>query len=493
MTFGAYLNELLTIKQIDKKHFSAIMGINRSQLYRFLSGEQIPDSQLIEKIASKLYLRTSEHEKLQESYECTLYGSHIIEGRKIVLQILKDFMDKKDPNTYHISFNPNNIFLPIDTGEIGVIPISSKNHITAILFTLLESLKQKSGKIHIKMIIQPDVSGLMELLSSLLDYLSTYNKDVLIEHIIRFKDATLDRNKLYNLYILQKLLPLSKYEKIYKAYYTIGNYQTDVYEGFFPNVICYNTESALSISSDYEKALYFSKETEKSIKMMLEEIDKIQKDSLPLFINLHNLPEMIVYMKEFEKDVNIDTFLIHPENGFYSFPIKIIKKMVKEANLTKEIAGDLAKRIHTFRERLKSNKAVEVTTLIGLENFTETGVFLLQDGVTLTISDRIEILKSLLHLVENEENYSLYIMKEHNHFSLARSAFYIIGEELLYIVPSYTNYDTSDNIILREKGIIQSFKDFFTSYFNKTNTVIDKTEVANILKDKIKFLRDISN
>lgn len=487
--FDTYLNELLSTRQIDKKHFSNIIGINRSQLYRFLSGEQTPDLELVQKIASKLNLRASEHEKLLESYECSLYGSEVIEGRKVVLKIIKDLIEKKNRKLFNISYTPNKNSLSLSSKEnnrADVIPIYNRDNILTSLFSLLDSIKEKQGKIHIKIIMQPNFMGFMDILSSILDYSSKHSKDVCIEHVIRFKDITLDRNRLYNLDILQKLLPLSTYENIYKVYYSMGNYQTEVYETFFPNVICINNENGFTISSDFENGLYFN--ARHVVAMMTNEFDKIMKDSLPLFINLHNLFELSKYMYEFEKTTYTDTYLLHPENGFYTFPIEIIRKISKKFKLQNEIESIIINRLMTFRKRLETNKAIEIISLEKLNNFVDSGIFFIQDFITFDKNERIQIFKNLLEFVENEDNYYLYIMKENSPFFMINSAIYIIGDELLYIVPSYTNYDTADNIIIREKGIIEGFKDFFTSYFNEKSAITNQNAVALILKERINQL-----
>ncbi len=116
-------------------------------------------------------------------------------------------------------------------------------------------------------------------------------------------------------------------------------------------------------------------------------------------------------MYEYEHMVQADTFLLHPENGFYTFPIDLIKRKERELVLPKEHTQILIKRMETFCERLKKSKALEIISLEGLRNFAATGQLLIYKSIKFTKSERIEILKNLLEFVENEENYTLCLMK----------------------------------------------------------------------------------
>lgn len=255
-SFGIYLNELLTVKNIDKKLFSSILDINRTQLYRFLNGEQLPDLNLIQKMSTKLNLRTSEYEKLIESFECSSYGVEIIQGRKIIYNILDTLINQKKDSILNFSYSLGSHSLPpynANSNSTKIIPLQSKNMVLNTFFSLLDSIRENGGKI--RMIMQPDCKGLLDILPSILEYISENKIDALIEHIIRFRDITLEANKLYNLDLVEELLPLSKYESIYKVYYSVGNYDTvlrdrGIFSSFKDFFISYFTESNCIRSND---------------------------------------------------------------------------------------------------------------------------------------------------------------------------------------------------------------------------------------------------
>lgn len=489
--FGEYLDTLLILKKLNNKQFATKIGINRSQLYRFLRNEQVPDFELLGVIATKLNLRTSEYNKLVESYECSLYGSHIIESRRTVFDIVSSYLSQEDTAAYEITVKSNkNFSLPI-SDNLCTVPIHTKNNNVAWIYKLLEKAKQKQTKTTLRIILQPNISEVMDFLPDLLEDILNSNADILIEHVIYFKNTILDDYKLYNLKKLQTLLPLAKYESFYKIYYSSGNLNSDIYENIFPNLICLNKENAISISSDFQRGIYYTDTAKDVIALLNEEFDKIKKDCLPLFTNLHNLIEMSYYMKEFEENIQANTFSLLPQNTFITFPPDIIRKKLKDINEPDELSSVLIERIKLFRKRLQFNTSTQVMPLSGLDSFVTTGVLLFQNNIVFDIYERMEILKNHLDFVENEKNYNLYLMKEDNYFYSLPAQFYILGEELLYIVPSYIDYDATDNTILRETGIIQSFKDFFNHYFNKGNTIVDQIEVAKIIKEKITYLKDL--
>ena len=138
--------------------------------------------------------------------------------------------------------------------------------------------------------------------------------------------------------------------------------------------------------------------------------------------------------------------------------------------------------METFRERLKKNKALEIVSLKGLKNFAVTGRLLIHGDIQSSKSERISILKELLDFVKEWPNYTLYLMKEENPLYNTDLAVYTIGSELLYIVPSVSGYKTTENIIIRNRGIVESFTDFMHSVFTKQNSIIDRNEVASVIE-----------
>ncbi len=491
-TLGTYLNELLTTKKIDKKYLSMSLDINRTQLYRFLNGEQLPDIELIHKIAVKLNLRASEYDKLLESYECSAFGVEVIKGRKIVFDIIDRMIHQNNEEHLGLSYSSESLSLfPAneDCRDTQIIPIQGKNRVHHAIYTLLNSVKESGTKI--RLLMQPDQEGLENLLPSLLKYISDHKVKSSIAHIIRFKDIALDRNKLYNLNLLDKLLPYSGCDDIYNVFYTIGNYDTLTYDNFFPNIICLGNQRALTISADFQNALFINNYAADIVSLMCSEFDKILKDCLPMYTKVSDVFEMSKHMLEYEAPAKTDTYLLHPEHIFYTFPITLIEEKAKEYKVPGSITTLLLKRVDAFRKRLKKNQAYEVITAAGLDQFVQTGILLIQGGLYFSINQRIEILENLVEFVENNRNYNLSILRENHPYADLDSAVYIIDEELLYIVPSYSKLNTAGSIFIRERGIIESFKDFYMSYFTDINCISDRKSVADILKDKISLLRNM--
>ena len=295
----------------------------------------------------------------------------------------------------------------------------------------------------------------------------------------------LKRNKLHNLKILDALFPLSFFKNIYGIYCLTENYTTEGYETFFPNYISIDSKIAFAFSEDYENGLLYTSQCQGAIELMDQEFTKICDDSLPLFLNLENYEKQSLYMYEYEHMLQANTALLHPENGFYTCPPSIIKKKEKEKLIPKDHAQLLTKRIAIFRDRLKKSKALEIVSLAGLRNFAATGRLIVYKNIMFSKSERIEMLKNLLKFIREQENYTLYLMKENNPFYKSNFAVYTIGNELLYIVPSYTDFIKMDNIIIRNRGIVESFTEFIHSSFTTEDNIIDRNEVASVISDII--------
>lgn len=481
--FGSYLNDLLTLKGIDKKHFAAAMNINRSLLYRFLSSEQLPDQNQLNDIIEKLNLRASQQKKLLESYECTLYGWEIVNGRKLITNMLNrlDNRIQKEGITYEYALKKQTLI----NENVGVVPVKSKTLVMNTVLSLLDSVRQHSDVSTVKIILKPDTQDFVNILSKIIKELTDNKRDISIKHIIRFKDTLLKKNKLHNLKILEAIFPLSFFKNVYGIYCLTENMATEAYETFFPNFISIDSKTAFVFSEDYENGLLYHSQCEKAIGLMNEEFTKICNDCLPLFYNLETYEKQSQYMYEYEHMVQANTAILHPENGFYTFPADIIRKKEKEKIIHKEHAQILIKRIELFRERLKKGNALEIIPLAGLKNFAATGQPLLYRNIKFSKNERIEILKNLLKFVKEKENYSLYIMKENHPFYDSNFAVYTIGSELLCIVPSYTDFIKLDNILIKNRGIVEALSDFMHSSYIKQNSIIDRAEVATVISNII--------
>jgi transcriptional regulator with XRE-family HTH domain len=479
--FGAYLNELLIIKNVDKKHFAESMNISRSLLYRFLSSEQLPDKDQLEEIAEKLYLRLTEKNKLIESYECTKYGWEIVTGRKLITDMLIKLNNRAHGEDITYAFSLKRDF-PLEEGE-GIVTFTGKESVTKVILTLIDSVRHNAMINNVNVLMQPDTEGFTNILSQGLREISRNEREVSIKHVIRFKDTLIKRNSLYNLDILSYVLPLSSYEKLYSVYYGTDNVSLATYETFFPNYIGLDSNIAFVFSPDFESGILYTSKFEPVIELLNKEFRKILKDCLPLFVNLETYEKQSLYMFGYEQMIQVDTSLLHPENGIYTFPIDIIHKKVAEQRLPKEFGQLLSKRIELFKKRLEKSKALEIISLDGLQEFAKNGRLLIQRNIEFSVSERIKILENLLNFVVNEDNYTLCLMKEGNPFYKSDMAVYVIGSELLYIVPAYTDFKISDNLIIRNKSIVESFSDFLNSSFTTQNSIVEKDEVIKIIKN----------
>lgn len=486
--FGVYLNELLTLKSIDKKHFASLLGINRSQLYRFLNNEQLPEEAVVEEMATILNLYTSEKREMMESYESTLYGWEVVEGRKIIIDIIKEIQNNEKSIEQFIKYIPkfDDVFNIDNTIETRII--NGRKNVLNMVFSMLDSLVNQKNNIEVHLLLNPDYVAFMDLLPMLLEKISKADAKIFITHIIRFKEIISKKTKLFNLEILRQLLPLSKYENIYKVFYTSQQGNTNAYTDFYPNFLSIGEGNALFISSDFESALFFGNKANQVVVELIEEYNKVLKDSLQLFINFKNPIDQFEYLKRYE--VPLEKFLLHPEQGFYTFPIDVLKSKAAEYDNTEAMGNILKERLKIFKENLEQGKFTEIIPLNTIEAFVNTGKMFIQRDISFTVEERIKILKELLRYVEKEKNYNLYLIKNNNELYRLISAIYSIGTDMLLIIPQYKNYKVTDNIIIRERSIVESFKDFFDSYFKEKNTIIDQSKVAEIIENKIRILQD---
>lgn len=488
-SFGSYLNELLTVRDMDKKQFAITMNINRSVLYRFLGNEQLPSRDQLNEISQKLNLRISEQNKLIESYECSLYGWEIVKGRNLMTDMLNNLNDKiRDKGiAYEYTFRTQ-----VQEGDnTGIITVKNKENVVNTVLSLLASVRQDTDVSHVRMILQPGLPDFASIFTKILNEITDSKRAISIQHIIRFKDNLLKKNKLHNLQILDYLLPLSFFENIYGVYYATDDLTTDAYGTFFPNFISIGSKEAFVFSADYENGLLYTSKSQKTIEMMNEEFTKISDDCLPLFVNLQTYEQQSAYMYEYEQLTQTSTSLLHPEIGFYSMPFDILRKKEQEQFIPHNYAQILIKRMEAFRERLEKSRSLEIISIKGLRSFAATGQPRILGNIKFSKSERIEILRNIIKFIKEKENYSLYLMKEGHPFYDSDFAVKTVGNQLLYIVPSYTDFKITNNIIIRNESIIETFNDFLHSDFTAQDTITDRNEVVSFISDIIKSIQEL--
>lgn len=252
--FSDLLEQYIKEKEIKIYSMAAACQIDRSMLYRIISGKRNPPSpDIFFRISKYLQLAPAEYEQLLNAYELTRLGASIYYKRKSVEDFFIRFpshlaMGNIQPLFRKAAFSPD-----LPSSQTACVPIFSQTELNYYIhgILLLETAKEKGA---LQLLIQPDCPFLFGMLSSMRLYSS-----VNILHIVCFSktDQLTPQNQLYNLKYLEAMLPLFFADLDYHPYYfyddVVAHYQN--FNGF-PCMIL-TSEYAIVCTSDYQKGFLY--------------------------------------------------------------------------------------------------------------------------------------------------------------------------------------------------------------------------------------------
>ena len=203
--FSDLLNQYIKEKEIRIYSMAAACQMDRSMLYRIISGKRNPPSlDIFHKIAEYLQLAPAEYEQLKNAYDLTRLGMSVYYKRKSVEDFFVHFPSHMSSGNVQPLFRDAAFSPELPSSETACIPIFSKTEIDyyAHGILLLEASREKG---HIRLLIQPDCPFLFGTLSSL----RLYNT-LTIDHVICLSqnDQLTQQNHLYTLSYLENMLPL---------------------------------------------------------------------------------------------------------------------------------------------------------------------------------------------------------------------------------------------------------------------------------------------
>lgn len=480
LLFGEYLTDLIEAKSLDKKAFANEIGINRSRLYRLLSNEQVPDKALIDRIISVMSLRNSEARALKDSFQCSLLGRHVFEERMIIDQIV---------NSYLSSNRPQPIYSTTTVVNPGQMALNTQESLfNSILGAFGSELASGYCK-QIRTILPAESTTAVRLINTLIEQVGKLSLDITITHVTNAANPLVPALRVKNLSQLQNMLPLVRYDTFYKVYYSEQDLLSDTVNRFFPYLISFGNQLAYVISSDFNQGICFTAPYSQTIDMINDEFDKLRTDALPLFTNMYDLEEVSKNMLTYEECFSGSTFCIQPENSFTTFPESLIQRKIKEIGETPEWSRLLLKRHQLFQKRLRRKHCYQVVPLSSIDHLTQNGNMQVSGRIRITESEQIEILENLIHMVDNIPNYHLYLMKPNHPLYRLPASFYLIESQLLYIIPDFINFDSSNNTIIRNSSLVESFNGYFLNAFERENTIMERNEVSHFLKRRLQTLK----
>lgn len=247
--FSDRLSHYIEVKDIKVFSLSRYCDMDRSTMYKIISGKRNPPSmEVLDKMSQFMHLTPTEYQYLREAWEITQVGSDTYYSRKSVENFICEFPDQPSAEFGRISFASDPIS---DMNRADCISLTSQQHINHYVHQIiLSEAGRADGKIGL--FIQPDYKFLFSLLASL-----NTSESLKIDHIlcVGTEVAFTRDHQLINLNYLREVFPLYMAGLDYSLWYYYDKIQSHYYNfNIFPCMIL-TSDAALLCSSDYQNGL----------------------------------------------------------------------------------------------------------------------------------------------------------------------------------------------------------------------------------------------
>lgn len=281
--FSDLLSDYINKKQIKILSLAKYCDMDRSTMYKVMSGKRNPPSlDILEKMAHFMHLTPLEHQKFLEAWKITRVGEELYYKRKSVENFICHFPELTSPG-------PDPQFFVLDDSSLDntsdCTVLTSKQHINHCLHQIfLKETARTNGKI--ALFLQPDYDFLFQLLATI-----PVAENLTIDHLLCLTttDEFTGKNELVNLKYLHIIFPLYMAGLDYHTWYFYDKIHSHYHNfNLFPCMIL-TSEAAITCTSDYRNGLLYTNPD--ILKMLWQMFHTYQGQCNPLFTTTAFTPD----------------------------------------------------------------------------------------------------------------------------------------------------------------------------------------------------------
>lgn len=368
-TFSEVLTEYIKARHVKVAPMTKYCGIDRSTMYKLISGKRNPPSKdIFEKMAQFMHLTPAETQRFEEAWEVTVIGPEVYYKRKSVENFIRHFPS-------HFSVSPDEFIfsskLIQNNQESDCTVLTSLQNVNYFIHKMfLAEASRSSGKI--SLFLQPDHEFVFHLLSTLAP------SDTLeVQHILclNSEDTFTEQHELVNLKYLDAIFPIYMSGLNYTLWYYYDNIPSHYQNmNIFPCMIL-TSDAALMCTADGQSGIFYRNSD--VIHMLQEMYNTYLEQCSQLFLPTAFLPDNFsnVFNTIFEVSEEAPTFALQPEVCITPF---ISEKILKQAfnydiPHSEEIIKQAALAFRGNMKRLTDSQTYVYFTADGLLQFATSG------------------------------------------------------------------------------------------------------------------------
>lgn len=368
-TFSEVLTEYIKAKHVKVAPMTKYCGIDRSTMYKLISGKRNPPSKdIFEKMAQFMHLTPAEIQRFEEAWEVTVIGPEVYYKRKSVENFIRHFPSHSSVSPDEFIFSSKLIQNNQKSDCTVLTSLQSVNYFIHKMF--LAEASRSSGKI--SLFLQPDHEFVFHLLSTLAP------SDTLeVQHILclNSEDTFTENHELINLKYLHEIFPIYMSGLNYTLWYYYDNIQSHYHNlNVFPCMIL-TSDAALMCTADGQSGIFY--QSGDVIHMLQEMYNTYLEECSQLFLATAFAPDNFsnVFNAVFEVSEDESTFALQPEVCITPFISRQILKEAFNYDLphSEEILAQAALAFEGNMHRLTDSQTFVYFTADGLLKFAASG------------------------------------------------------------------------------------------------------------------------
>lgn len=441
--FSVLLSEFIKNSPYSIKKLSHECNVNRTVIQKYLSGERLPNNyKNIEKIIDQLTLNNKQKETLRKAYNIEKIGfdnyQHFIKLKQLIENIKIIDSYKMDISYYF--------------DKINLIANNLEELTTLTHFIIHDVLTSNSHKI--KLYIPTNNELYTTIMNSF--YLT---QSISIEQILHLENDQKNQENMINLIQFENCLSSLFFHNVSIKY---------IYDNFISTLSYYNSYPYMIHSEHYSLVIDSKLSSGALLSHKMAENLNNQFDKMFLIANSYNSTYLSLFgFLYYHQNSN---YSIH--NNYYVFTnepsiLSIVDNDLfdrhfigekKDYEIIKKYFLNYKNYIHNLT---LSNQLHIYLTKNGLQKFIQTGLtheFPKKHMSPLSKKEAIFLLKRLINIASNNENYQLHLINE-NYFTLPQRCLiaYQDNQDVMILID---NEDKNRCIFINEPTIQKDFYNF---------------------------------
>lgn len=482
-TFSDELQTYIDNAGLKIQTLSKLTMIERTRIHKIISGDRMPDEEMLERIISVLMLTPEQSIKLRKLYVIKKMGSSIYSRHMLVKNMIENMAISPIRNSeINLSFYHS-------MGDQDSYTLYGTNEIQSTLKAVIEmEAARPSGKIMI--IAQPGFSFLFDLLT----ILGQHKPELCIEHIMCLQQSTGEKDDNgYNISCLSAISPLLSSVLKYTPMVYYDNVTSHINSTSILPYIIMTEDCVLNISYDIKHAMFFRSRS--FMEFYASVYRNIYNISTPMF---NKLGSALDYLGHYENtsafSCNLNLFS-EPCLGFFITRNKdmlnkyCLPNFPNRHELLNMYSQLMEKR---YKKHIECNNIIEsYFTIDGLDKFISTGrISELPDEYYIPFekADRYKLLNEMYTHSRKGLFYPAII--DNRNFTVPENI--VVASA---IVPSSASIVCIHHKFgpiafdLNEQSLIYSIANFLV-YLKKSDLVLSFEKTLEIIEDRLEKLKN---